>query len=250
MIRVAAIADLHCVESTCGLLAPAWRELNEAADVFLLGGDLTTTGTAAETRVLVGELAALEIPVAAVLGNHDYHAGEAAVVRRMLEDAGVAVLEGERCVFTVGRETLGVAGTKGFGGGFAGACGTAFGEPEMKAYVEHTVKLAGGLRGALAELQTDYRVALMHYSPVDMTLRGEPLPIYPFLGSYLFAEAVDAVGADLVLHGHAHHGAEKGLTAGGAPVRNVALPLVRHPYQLFHLEHAEGALPFDAARAP
>lgn len=247
MIRLAAIADIHCLETSCGRLAPAWRELNESADIFLLGGDLTTMGTAAEVRVLAAELAVLTIPLVAVLGNHDYHAGEDRDVVKILEDAGVKVLEGTACTFELRGETLGIAGTKGFGGGFAGACGTDFGEPEMKLYVRHSVKLAGELRNAIAQVRdTDYRVVLMHYSPVDMTLRGEPLPIYPFMGSYLFAEVIDELGADLVLHGHAHHGAEKGVTPGGIPVRNVALPLVRHPYVMFHLQHSAASLPFHS----
>lgn len=251
MIRVAAIADIHCLENSCGRLAPAWRELNDAADIFLLGGDLTTMGTAAEVRVLAEELSVLEIPVVAVLGNHDYHAGEDPQVRLILEEAGVTMLEGSACTFELHGESLGIAGTKGFGGGFAGACGTDFGEPEMKSYVRHSINLAANLRQALTQIRdADYRVVLMHYSPVDMTLRGEPLPIYPFMGSYLFAEVIDELGADLVLHGHAHHGSEKGLTPGGIPVRNVALPLVRHPYMLFHLQHASPLLPFHPAEQP
>jgi hypothetical protein len=51
----------------------------------------------------------------------------------------------------------------------------------------------------------------------------------------LLAEAVDAVGADLVLHGHAHGGSEKGTTAGGVPVRNVAQPVIGHSYNLYCL---------------
>ena len=83
---------------------------------------------------------------------------------------------------------------------------------------------------------TDVRVALLHYSPVRDTLHGEPSEIYPFLGSYLLAEAVDNVGADLVLHGHAHHGREKGVTPAGIPVRNVAQPVIRHAYSVYTLD--------------
>lgn len=79
------------------------------------------------------------------------------------------------------------------------------------------------------------RIALLHFSPVDDTLVGERLEIYPFLGSYLLAEAIDRVGADLVLHGHAHGGSEKGVTAGGVPVRNVAQPVIGHAYNLYCL---------------
>src|SRR5680860_1853785 len=103
----------------------------------------------------------------------------------------------------------------------------------MKAFVRHTKKLAQGLEDALRTLDTDHRVALLHFSPVEATLRGERLEIYPFLGSYLLAEAVDRAGADLVVHGHAHAGSEKGLTSGGVPVRNVAQPVIRRAYHLY-----------------
>jgi Icc-related predicted phosphoesterase len=126
-----------------------------------------------------------------------------------------------------------VAGTKGFGGGFAGACGSEFGEPEMKAFINHTRELAENLERSLAGLDADLRVALLHYSPVEGTLLGERLEIYPFLGSYLLAEAVDRAGADLVLHGHAHRGTEQGVTPGGVQVRNVAQPVIRHAYHVY-----------------
>jgi Icc-related predicted phosphoesterase len=133
----------------------------------------------------------------------------------------------------MGRVRVGVAGTKGFGGGFAGACGGDFGEAEMKAFVRHTRSLAESLGKQLASLDADLRVALLHYSPVEATLQGERLEIYPFLGSYLLAEAVDRAGADLVVHGHAHAGSEKGLTAGGIRVRNVAQPVIKRAYNVY-----------------
>ncbi len=244
MIRLAAIADTHCSDTACGAFSPSWRELNEKADVFLIAGDLTTVGTLQEAEALAHELRVVTIPVVTVMGNHDYQSDNHEGVRKVLEDAGIHVLEGETFRLDINGETLGIAGIKGFGGGFAGACGTEFGEPEMKQYVRHTGVLAGRLKQAMHTLDTDFRVVLMHYSPIDTTLRGEPLPIYPFMGSYLFAEVCDEVGADLILHGHAHHGSEKGVTPGGIPVRNVAMPLVRQPYVLFHMDHTEGYLPF------
>jgi Icc-related predicted phosphoesterase len=128
-----------------------------------------------------------------------------------------------------------VAGTKGFGGGFAGASASPFGEEEMKAFVGHTEEVAAGLEGALGALDADLRVALLHYSPVESTLAGERLEIYPFLGSYLLAEAIDRAGADLVLHGHAHRGTERGVTPGGISVRNVAETVIGHAYKVYGL---------------
>jgi Icc-related predicted phosphoesterase len=238
MIRVAAIADVHFSEDSRGVLSDHWSRLHRAADILLIGGDLTTHGADTQAAVLAQELEVVGVPVVAVLGNHDYHSDQEKRVRRQLERKGVMVLEGEHATFTVNGRTIGVAGTKGFGGGFAGASGTAFGEPEMKAFIRHTERMAGRLEENLRALRTDYRIALLHYSPVKDTLAGERLEIYPFLGSYLLAEAIDSAGADLVVHGHAHHGTEKGLTARGIPVRNVALPLLRCAYTLYNLEKA------------
>jgi Icc-related predicted phosphoesterase len=186
-------------------------------------------------RVLVDEVRDVGVPVVAVLGNHDHHAGTVPAVTRVLRDGGVTVLEGTSTVIEVDGCRLGVAGSKGFGGGFAGACGSDFGEAEMKAFVGHTKALSERLHDALAALDADYRVALLHYSPVPDTLAGERLEIYPFLGSYLLAEAIDKAGADLVLHGHAHGGTEKGVTAGGIHVRNVAQPVIRQAYAVYCL---------------
>jgi Icc-related predicted phosphoesterase len=168
-------------------------------------------------------------------------------VRRILEGAGVRVLEGEGTTVDVDGVRVGIAGTKGFGGGFRGAHGSDFGEPEMKAFVGHTKMLADRLEQALTGLNgADLRIALLHYSPIEATLEGERLEIYPFLGSYLMAEAVDNAGADLVLHGHAHHGSEKGRTPAGIPVRNVAQPLIRHAYNVYTLDGRREVLPVAA----
>jgi Icc-related predicted phosphoesterase len=139
-------------------------------------------------------------------------------------------------VLSLGGGTLGVAGSKGFGGGFPGRCASEFGEPEMKDFVRHSRRLADGLAAALGDLDADYRVVLTHYSPVPETLTGEPPEIYPFLGSYFLAEAADGAAADLAIHGHAHAGQECGRTPGGVPVRNVALPVLRRAYAVYSLD--------------
>ena len=148
------------------------------------------------------------------------------------------VLEGTSATCDIGDCIVGVAGVKGFGGGFPGRCGSRFGEPEMKAFVRHTEETAGRLQAALEGLhQAEIAVALMHYSPIEGTLSGEHCQIYPFLGSYLLAEAIDRAGASLAIHGHAHGGSPSGVTAGGTQVRNVALPVIQRSYQLFCLEN-------------
>ncbi|HWH13387.1 MAG TPA: metallophosphoesterase, partial [Miltoncostaeaceae bacterium] len=223
LIRIAAAGDVHVGEDASAFGAEV-AGLAGRADVLLLAGDLTDHGRPAEARALADALRGAPLPVVAVLGNHDHDADRPDEVRALLQDAGVAVLEGEIAVLDVGGRRLGVAGVKGFGGGFRGACAADFGEREMKAFVRHGRERAAALAEALAALDADARVALLHYAPVEATLRGEPPALLPFLGSHLLADAVDATGAQLVLHGHAHLGAPEGLTPGGVAVRNVARP--------------------------
>jgi Icc-related predicted phosphoesterase len=239
MIRIAAVGDLHYGLGSPDILRPSLQHLPERADVLLLAGDLTRCGGSEEIAVLANDLRGLPIPAVAVLGNHDYHSDREADIRRILERARVTVLEGEGITLTVNGTRLGIAGTKGFGGGFRGAHATDFGEPEMKAFVGHTRKLSDRLANALENLDADLRIALLHYSPIEATLEGERLEIYPFLGSYLLAEAIDNAGADLVFHGHAHNGCEKGRTPAGIPVRNVAQPVIRHAYNVYTLDRPQ-----------
>jgi Icc-related predicted phosphoesterase len=241
LIRVAAVGDLHLAGDCAEMWTQALAPVAAAADLLLLAGDLTHGGNPDEAELLARVLERAELPVVAVLGNHDHHGDKPDAVARRLERAGVHVLEGSAAAFEVRGVRVGVAGTKGFGGGFEGACGSDFGEREMKAFIRHTETLAEGLEKELARLETELRIALLHYAPVAATLQGERLEIYPFLGSYLLALAVDRAGADLVLHGHAHGGREKGLTPGGVRVRNVAYPVIRRPFQVYGLGGAQEA---------
>lgn len=235
MIRIAAIGDLHVGTDSRGSIGPRLTNLDDVADVLLLAGDLTRVGTVEEIDVLVDELAAVDIPKIAVLGNHDHHAGCADELVRRCEGGDITVIEGRGTVVDVDGQRLGVAGVKGFGGGFPGTSASAFGEEEMKSFAHHARRDAERLADALATLDVDRTVVLLHYAPVRDTLKGEPLEIYPFLGSGLFAEVADGADVDLVIHGHAHHGTEIGVTPGGVPVRNVAQPVINDCYRLIHL---------------
>jgi Icc-related predicted phosphoesterase len=239
-LRVAAVGDLHVGEDSAGVVRQRLAAIGEHADVLMLAGDLTQHGRIGEARVLADDLRGLPVPVVAVLGNHDYHCGREEEIHAVLEDAGVVVLEGTSTVLELRGVTLGVAGVKGFGSGFAGACGSEFGEPEMKAYVRHAKEQARVLEAALRGLDTDVRVALTHYAPIADTLEGERREIYPFLGSYLLGEAIDAAGCDLAVHGHAHRGKEHGVTPAGVPVRNVALHVIHEAYRVYRVEPGAG----------
>jgi Icc-related predicted phosphoesterase len=242
-VRVAAVGDVHLAEDATGRLRPALERVGELADVLLLAGDLTRHGTVGEARVVADEFADLPVPVLAVLGNHDYHDDAQDEIGALLTGRGIRVLEGDAMTLAVNGCRIGVAGVKGFGGGFAGKCGSMFGEPQMKAFIAHTEEISDRLASALCGLDAvDLRIALTHYSPVPDTLRGEPPEIFPFLGAYQLAEAIDVGRADLAIHGHAHFGTEHGSTPGGVRVRNVAQPVIRSAFAVYCLQ--------VAARAP
>src|SRR5687767_5892905 len=179
VIRFAAVGDLHCTEASGGTLRHFFAQATEAADALLLCGDLTDYGTVKEAKVLADELSVVSVPVIAVLGNHDYESGVPDEVRRTLQGAGVHVLDGE-AVEVLG---IGIAGAKGFAGGFGRASLGSWGEPAIKQFVNEALHEAMKLESALAKLRTHHRIAMLHYAPITGTVQGEPPEIFAFLGS-------------------------------------------------------------------
>jgi Icc-related predicted phosphoesterase len=223
-VRVAAVGDLHCTKTSQGALQPVFAAASTNADVLLLCGDLTDYGLPDEARVLVRELAtAPRIPVVAVLGNHDYESGQQEEVTQILRDGGVIVLDGDGCEVA----GVGIGGVKGFGGGFGERGLQPWGEEVLKRFVRETVDEALKLESALARLRTSRRVAILHYSPIQATVEGEPPELYPFLGSSRLEEPLNRYPVDLVFHGHAHRGHPEARTRNGVPVYNVCLSLLR-----------------------
>jgi Icc-related predicted phosphoesterase len=223
-VRVAAVGDLHCTKTSHGALQPIFAAASASADVLLLCGDLTDYGLPDEARVLARELAtALRIPAVGVLGNHDYESEQHEEVVKILQDAGVIILDGDGC--EVGG--LGIGGVKGLGGGFGERALQPWGEDIMKRFVRETVDEALKLESALARLRTSRRVAILHYSPIQETVEGEAPELYPFLGSSRLEEPLNRYPVDLVFHGHAHRGRPEARTRSGVPVYNVCLSLLR-----------------------
>ena len=222
----AAVGDLHCTEDSVGTLRSLFAQASEAADALLLCGDLTDYGTVKEAKILADELSVVSVPVIAVLGNHDYESGVADDVRRTLHAVGVQVLDGE-AVEVLG---VGIAGAKGFAGGFGRASLGAWGEPAIKQFVNEALHEAMKLESALAKLRTKRRIALLHYAPISGTVQGEPPEIYAFLGSSRLEDPFLRYPVDWVVHGHAHRGALEGRTVNGIPVYNVAKPLLQRTF--------------------
>jgi hypothetical protein len=220
-MKIAAIADLHFSPQGYDRFREQMSRVRDEADVLVMAGDLTNFGEPHEMESLINALVRLRIATVAVLGNHDYESGHAAELMKMMTDQGVKVLDGT----AYERDGVGFAGAKGFGGGFGRGALTAFGEPEVKAFVQGAIDESLKLERALSQLRTPKRVVVLHYAPVVSTVTGEPLEIYPYLGSSRLAEVIDRHGADLVIHGHAHSGSPEGKTTAGCPVYNVAMGL-------------------------
>jgi Icc-related predicted phosphoesterase len=222
-LRIAAVADIHVKKTSAGAMQPLFAKATETADVLLLCGDLTDYGTVEEAKILAKEItSALRIPAIAVLGNHDLESGQEKELTQILSDAGVVVLDGD----SVEVHGVGFAGAKGFGGGFGRRALGAWGEKIIKDFVHETINEALKLEAALARLRTPQKIALLHYAPVQATIGGEPLEIAAFLGSSRLEEPLDRYRVNAVFHGHAHRGAPEGRTKGGAPVYNVAQPVL------------------------
>jgi Icc-related predicted phosphoesterase len=248
VVRLAAVGDLHCTKTSQGSLQPLFARIAESADVMLLAGDLTDYGLPEEARILARELMPLRIPVVAVLGNHDVESDKQDEVKQILIDAGVVILDGDATEV----RGIGIAGIKGFGGGFGQRALGAWGETIIKQFVHEAVNEALKLEAALARLRTPAMVALLHYSPVQKTVEGEPLEIYPFVGSSRLEEPINRFPVSLVVHGHAHRGQLEGATKSNVPVYNVAMPLLarsfpdRPAFRVFEVSTGEqpAAAPF------
>jgi Icc-related predicted phosphoesterase len=237
-VRFAAVADLHFGRHEPETLRPVFDDIAADADALVLCGDLTDHGQPEEARGLAREIRQrLRLPIVAVFGNHDHESHQAADVQAILTDAGVTVLDGDACDVL----GVGVAGAKGFCGGFGPRALGAWGEPMIKQFVQEAIAEALKLETALARVTSPHRLAVLHYSPVASTVEGEPLEIYPFLGSSRLEEPLNRYPVTAVFHGHAHHGRPEGRTTRDVPVFNVSLPLLRRvqpdrPFRVFSVK--------------
>jgi Icc-related predicted phosphoesterase len=239
-MRIAALSDIHYSKTSQGSFQPLFHQIADAAEVLLLGGDLTDYGLAEEARILAKDLAQVKIPVVAVLGNHDFEAGEEREIAKILTDVGVHMLDGDSWQ----HHDVGFAGVRGFCGGFGRGALGPWGEKIIKDFVHEAVQEALKLESALARLKTDVRIVLMHYAPIRATVEGEPLEIFPWLGSSRLEDPLSRFDVTAVFHGHAHKGRPEGATQTGIPVYNVAHTVLtthypdKPPFRLFEVTHA------------
>src|SRR5262245_55424659 len=202
-VRLGAVADIHCTKKAADNMRDLLSAMAHETDILLLGGDLCDAGLPEEAEILAREIAALKVPVVAVLGNHDFEAGKSAEIVEILSNVGVNVLDGKSCEI--------------YGVGFAGAKG-------------------------FVGLRTPHRIALLHYSPIVETVVGEPPEIFPFLGSSRLEDPLNRYSVSAVFHGHAHRGSPEGSTKMGVRVFNVAQSLLQstsRPFKIFEIDGVE-----------
>jgi Icc-related predicted phosphoesterase len=244
-VRLAAMGDLHFSRNSAGNFQKIFAEIVSGADLLLVPGDLTDYGLPDEARALAREVAqTAKIPIVTVLGNHDYESGHAAEVTEILREAGIIVLDGDAYEI----HGIGIAGAKGFCGGFGRHTLGSWGEPVIKTFVQESLAEVLKLETALARLRTSTKIVLLHYAPVQDTVIGEPEAIFPFLGSSRLEEPINRMNATMVFHGHAHRGQPEGRTATGIPVYNVSYPLLHRmtpdrPYRLIEVPGTVGTNP-------
>jgi uncharacterized protein len=236
-VKVVSIGDLHCRLDTTNLVEQLIGELDNQYDALLLAGDLTDNGLTEEAELLVRQLQQVSVPIVAILGNHDHHNGQEEQIATILRGAGIILLDGTVC--EIG--PLGIAGSKGFCGGFGETMVQPFGEAALKTFIRTSIDEAVALENALTNLQEcQYKLVLLHYAPILATLVGEAPELFAFLGTGRLASAIDRRGADVVVHGHAHHGSPFGRTPENIPVHNVSRQVqMEHtgkPYCIIDLE--------------
>jgi Icc-related predicted phosphoesterase len=237
MVRIAAAGDVHASEATRGRIEEAFAAVEHDADIILLAGDLTTQGEPDQATVLADACRGLEIPVCAVLGNHDLHSGNGDEISAVCADAGVHMLDRSSMVCELAGGEVGIVGTKGFIGGFVGGSALPdFGEPLLRQCYAETTAEADAIQQGLQEVaHCPVRIVLLHYAPTADTLHGEPEGIWTYLGCDRLATPIAEHRPDVVLHGHAHAGSFEG-AIGTVPVYNVAIHVTGRDFYVFELE--------------
>jgi Icc-related predicted phosphoesterase len=233
-IRIAAAGDIHCSPENRERVEAAFAEVADV-DLILLAGDLTTHGEPEQAAVLADLARAAKPRVVAVFGNHDWHANRIDELVPLLEDAGVTMLDPGWTTCEIDGTSVGIAGTKGFVGGFPDSQLPDFGEPILRqVYRDTTAEVDAIETGLEAIASCDRRIVLLHYAPTTTTLEGEPRVIWAFLGTDRMAPPIGEHRPDVVLHGHAHGGTFEG-EIGEVPVYNVAVEVMRRDFFVFEL---------------
>jgi Icc-related predicted phosphoesterase len=244
-IRIAAAGDVHYGgQQDRDRAKAAFSGLAGRVDLVLLAGDLTTHGLPEQAEITAEAAPEAGAPVLAVLGNHDWHSNRAAEVSAVLEEAGIVVLDRSHHVLDACGAQVGVAGAKGFVGGFTGSHMPDFGEPVLREVYAQGMEEVTGLDESLRAIALcPFRIVLLHYAPTSETLEGERRDIWAFLGTDRLAVPIAEHAPDLVLHGHAHAGTFSG-RVGEVPVYNVSVPVMGEDWWVFEMS-GSGRVPSE-----
>jgi Icc-related predicted phosphoesterase len=235
MIRIAAAGDVHCRPEDQERILGEFAELRGSTDLVLLAGDLTTHGEPEQAAILADAARDAQVPVLAVLGNHDWHSNRRDEVAAALCDGGIDVLDRDHRILDVAGAEVGVVGCKGFVGGFPGSHMPDFGEPLLREVYAEGMREVDAVDAGLREVALcPFRIVLLHYSPSGQTLEGERRDIWTFLGTDRLAGPILEHNPDLVLHGHAHAGTFEG-RVGEVPVYNVSVPVMGEDFWVFEM---------------
>ncbi|HYJ00467.1 MAG TPA: metallophosphoesterase [Thermoleophilaceae bacterium] len=239
-IRIAAAGDMHYGGARDRDRAKAaFASLAGRTDLVLLAGDLTTHGEPEQAAILAEAAAEAGAPVVAVLGNHDWHSNRAGELAAVLEEAGIVLLDRSHHVLEICGAPVGIAGAKGFVGGFTGSHIPDFGEPLLREVYAQGMEEVAALDEALRAIaMCPFRIVLLHYAPTTETLEGERRDIWAFLGTDRLAVPIAEHAPDLVLHGHAHAGTFSG-AVGEVPVYNVSVPVMGEDWWVFEMTGAK-----------
>jgi Icc-related predicted phosphoesterase len=250
-VRIAAAGDIHCSEEERSRLENAFLDADRGSDLILLAGDLTTYGEPEQAAVLADVTREIDTPIFAVLGNHDWHADRHEELVGALREGGIHLLERAAEVIEVNGLQVGIAGTKGFVGGFSDSLLPDFGEPLLRRlYAETSAEVSALDRGLRTIRDCPVRIVLLHYSPTTTTIEGERETIWAFLGSERLAGPIAEHKPDAVFHGHGHAGTFAG-SIGDIPVFNVGAAVPVRDFWMFEFEGESGLVggPEQATRA-
>ncbi|MFZ0946422.1 MAG: metallophosphoesterase family protein [Syntrophobacteraceae bacterium] len=228
VVRVAAISDVHCKKDSKQGLRPVFDQIAGEADVLLVCGDITHLGLPEEACVFLEQAVPVlnKIPVLCVLGNHDFESGKQDALWEQLSGAGLIMMDGDSLqIYGVG-----FTGVKGFGGGFGRMAVHPWGEKVIKDFVKEADIEAEKLETGLSKLDIGPRIVVMHYAPIRATVAGEPLELFPFLGSSRLEDPLNRFAVTAVFHGHAHQGSFEGKTNANIPVYNVSVAVLKQRF--------------------
>ena len=193
----------------------------------MIAGDITNNGLLVQAERAATLLHRVQVPIIAVLGNHDRRLPRRRAYIPVLEAAGVTFLDGS--TQEMGTDIrVGFAGVQGSGGGFWPHEGPdTIPRRAAQALAVRGRREAARLDEALTQLNTDLKIVVTHVSPTMTTLGKEPNFKFFLLGSSELARVIDRHDIDLVIHGHVHRGNTHGQTPGGTEVRNTAKNVCR-----------------------